>query len=39
MENKRNYEAPAALVVELHLEKAFCIVSVRMNPTVEEDEL
>ena len=38
MEKKRNYEAPAALVVELHLEKAF-VVSVRMNPTVEEDEL
>ena len=38
MEKKRNYEAPAALVVELHLEKSFCI-SVRMNPTVEEDEL
>ena len=38
MENKKNYDAPAAQVFELHLEKSFCI-SVKMNPTVEEDEL
>ena len=38
MENKSNYEAPAAQVVELHLENNFC-ASVRMDYSFEEEDL